>query len=342
MSPRRTAKQVFSWAVDQAIHADQSGLTEFWIGEHATQAWESVPNPELVIAAAALQTEQITLAPGAHLLPYHQPGSLAIQIGWLTQILEGRYILGVGAGAFPGDALLRGIRDMKNNHRMVAESIEIMEKIWAGEPFWFEGEFWNAGYPEEDPAHPWRNMLPWGGKVPIGVTGLSMNSPSMRFAGQRGYLPVSVYSGVDALNNHWETYSTAAVAAGRTPRRADHRVVRDVLIADTDDEARRLAKEGGMGHAWQEYLLPIYQHHNLLDTMLTPGMTSGDVDLDWLCDNVWVVGSAETVLEKLRAWREVNGEFGTLMIYNHDYSDDPAPWKESMRRLAHEVGPKLG
>ncbi|MEU6643617.1 LLM class flavin-dependent oxidoreductase [Saccharomonospora sp. NPDC046836] len=136
MSPRRSAKQLFSWAVDQAVMADQAGLTEYWIGEHATQAWESIPNPELVIAGAALQTERLVLAPGAHLLPYHQPGSLAIQIAWLTQILEGRYILGVGAGAFPADALIRGLKDLSQNHKMVPESIEIMERIWAGKPFY--------------------------------------------------------------------------------------------------------------------------------------------------------------------------------------------------------------
>jgi 3,6-diketocamphane 1,6-monooxygenase len=343
MSPTRTAKQVFTWAVDQAIAADQAGLSEYWIGEHATQSWESIPNPELVIAAAALQTERITLAPGAHLLPYHQPGSLATQIAWLTQILEGRYILGVGAGAFPNDALIRGIKDMSANHRMVIESIDIMERIWKGEPFYSEGEFWNAGFPEEDPSHPFRDLLPYGGKVRVGITGLSMNSPSIRFAGERGYLPVSVFSGVGALNNHWENYATACIAAGRTPDRADHRVVRDVFVADTDAEARRLAITGGVGIAWQEYMLPIYKHYNLLDSMITdPTMTSADVDLDWLLDNVWIVGSPETVVEKLREWRGQNGEFGTLMIYNHDYSDDPAPWNESVRRLAQEVAPKLG
>lgn len=342
MSPTRSAKQIFGWAVDQAIHADQAGLTEYWIGEHATQSWESIPNPELVISAVALETEKVILAPGAHLLPYHNPGSLAIQIAWLTQILEGRYILGVGAGAYPADAALRGITDMSKNHEMVAESIDIMERIWKGEPFQFEGKFWNAGFPEEDPSHPFRDMLPYGGKVQMGITGLSANSPSIKFAGSRGYLPVSVFSGVDALNNHWETFENASKEAGRTPDRADHHVVRDVFVADTDEEARRLAKEG-IGVAWETYLLPVYKQFGLLDSMITdPNMTSADIDLDWLCDNVWVVGSPDTVLERLQEWRQQNGEFGTLMVYNHDYLDNPSPWNESVRRLSQEVAPKLG
>ncbi|MEU6643618.1 hypothetical protein ABZ863_13850 [Saccharomonospora sp. NPDC046836] len=179
----------------------------------------------------------------------------------------------------------------------------------------------------------------------VGITGLSKNSPSIRMAGLRGcYLPVSVYSGVGALDNHWQNYQQACQETGREAKRSDHRVVRDVLVADTDADAdaRKLAIEGGMGKAWREYMLPIYKHHNLLDSMISdPDMSSDDVDIDWLCDNVWIIGSPDTVLEKLRAWRAENGEFGTLMIYNHDYSDDPAPWNESVHRLAQDIAPRL-
>ena len=43
--PERTARQVFDWAVRQAVDADQAGYKEYWIGEHATLNWESIPNP---------------------------------------------------------------------------------------------------------------------------------------------------------------------------------------------------------------------------------------------------------------------------------------------------------
>src|SRR5882757_586165 len=95
----RTARQTFDWAIRMAVEADQAGFTEMMVAEHATQAWECIPNPELVIAAAARETDRVRFAPMAHLLPYHNPASLAIQVGWLSQILEGRYFLGIGSGA---------------------------------------------------------------------------------------------------------------------------------------------------------------------------------------------------------------------------------------------------
>lgn len=99
MGPERSDREVFEWAVKQAVVADKAGFSEYWVGEHATLPWEGIPSPELVIAAAALQTEQIKLGPLAHLLPYHHPATLAVQTSWLSHILKGRYMLGVATGA---------------------------------------------------------------------------------------------------------------------------------------------------------------------------------------------------------------------------------------------------
>ena len=51
--PDRTPREVFDFSVLMAQEGDQAGFVDFMIGEHATQAWEAVPNPEIVIAACA-------------------------------------------------------------------------------------------------------------------------------------------------------------------------------------------------------------------------------------------------------------------------------------------------
>lgn len=342
LPPTRTPREVFQWAVDQAVVADQAGFTEYWIGEHALQSWESIPNPELVIAAAALQTENIKLGPGAHLLPYHQPGSLALQTSFLSHVTQGRYILGVGAGAYPDDAMVRGISDMSQNHAMEIEAIDIMELVWKGEPFEFKGKYWNAALPEETPGHPHREVRPYGGTIPIGVTGLSAKSPSIKFAGERGYLPLSVYSGDQFVKAHWNTYAEAAAGAGRVADRSIHHVVRDVFIADTDAEAKRLATKGGMGRAWTEYLLPVYKRFGIVEGLVKhEGMDPMSIDVDYLAEHVWLVGSPATVRDKLSEFAHATGGFGVIMPYSYDYLDDPAPWNESLNRLTKDVLPTL-
>jgi alkanesulfonate monooxygenase SsuD/methylene tetrahydromethanopterin reductase-like flavin-dependent oxidoreductase (luciferase family) len=348
MRPERSSRETFDWALQNAIHADNCGFTEMMVAEHATQKWECIPNPELVIAAAAAQTERIKFAPMAHLLPHHHPAGLAIQVGWLSQILEGRYFLGVGAGAYPNASYIHGITDLSEQNARVREALEIMEKIWKREPFFMEGKYWSAGYPEEeddghdDDQHKLADYSPWGGHLDIAVTGLSVNSPSIQFAGERGFMPVSIYSGSSILKTHWETYEKAALANGHTPDRAKYHVSQTVFVAETDKEAKKLAMEGGIGYAFERYLWPIWERFGMIEGFIKDaGSDPSDVDLEWFCDNVWIVGSPDTVVEKMNKVFAYTGGWGTLQVESHDYMEDPAPWFASLDLIANEVAPRI-
>lgn len=354
MRPGRTARQTFDWGVQSSIAADKAGFDSMMISEHASQIWENIPNPELIMAAAALQTSQIRFAPMAHLLPHQHPTKLAMMVGWLSQILEGRYFLGIGAGAYPQASYMHGIRgeqqDTRHLNAMVRESLEIMEKIWKREPFFHEGRFWNAGFPEEaeahteeDEQHKLANYAPWGGAFPeIAVTGFSYNSPSMVLAGERNFKPVSIFSGLDALMRHWELYSEANIKAGFTPDRSRHAVSQTVFVADTDAEAKRLVMEGPIGYCFNRYLIPIWRRFGMMDGFAKDaGIDPLDADLEFLVDKVFVVGSPDTVVEKINTLFDACGGWGTLQIEAHDYYDDPAPWFYSLELAAKEVAPRI-
>jgi len=69
-------------------------------------------------------------------------------------------------------------------------------------------------------------------------------------------------------------------------------------------------------------------------------MAESDITLDYLCDNVWIVGSPETVAQKIRQLYEQVGGFSTLLIGATDWPD-PHVWDRSMRLFAEEVAPSL-
>ncbi len=353
MRPGRTARQTFEWGVQNSIACDKAGFTSMMISEHASQIWENIPNPELIMSAAALQTKQIRFAPMAHLLPHQHPAKLAIMIGWLSRILEGRYFLGIGAGAYPQASYMHGIKNGQDTaflNEMVRESLLIMEKIWKREPFFYEGKFWKAGYPEEveahseeDEQHKLADFSPWNGAAPeIAVTGFSYNSPSMRLAGERNFKPVSIFSGLDALKKHWETYSEAAIKAGHTPDRSRHAVSQTVFVADTDQEAKKQVMEGPIGYCFNRYLIPIWRRFGMMDGFAKDaGIDPDKADLEFLVDYVFVVGSPDTVVEKINKLFHACGGWGTLQVEAHDYSDDPAPWFYSLELIAKEVAPRI-
>ena len=352
MRPGRTAKQTFEWGVQSSVACDQAGFTTMMISEHASQIWENIPNPELIMAAAALQTNRISFAPMAHLLPHQHPAKLAVMVGWLSQILEGRYFLGIGAGAYPQASYMHGLKDVTSQslNEMVRESIYIMEKIWKRDPFFYEGKFWNAGFPEEavaeteeDEQHKLANFAPWNGAFPeIAVTGFSHNSPSMVLAGEKNWKPVSIYSGIDALKRHWELYSEANIKAGFTPDRQRHAVSHTIFAADTDAEAKRLVMEGPIGYAFNKYLIPIWKRFGMMDGFAKDhGIDADKADLEFLVDKVFIVGSPDTVVEKMNALFEECGGWGTLQVESHDYYDDPSPWFYSLNLIANEIAPRI-
>ena len=151
-----------------------------------------------------------------------------------------------------------------------------------------------------------------------------------------------MYSGQTVLCSHWDTYKTAAEEKGRVPDRSLHHVMMDVFVAETDAEARRWAIDGALGHCWREYLLPIYKRHGFLQGFLDDaGATESDIDMDFLADNVWIVGSPQTVIEKFGALFEATGGWGTILVQSQDYADTPEPWNESLHLLANEVAPQV-
>ena len=348
--PSRTPRQVFDWAVDIARICDESGYADFMIGEHYTLGWENIPLPEAIIAACAQTTKKIRFAPMAHLLPYHDPATLAIRIGWLSQVMEGRYFLGVAPGGHHTDAILHGYDNISSLPPRQLEALGLRERVWKREPFQEKGQWYQAGFPGPDtmPEY-WVELSdnsPYGGrdKMEIAVTALSMNSKSMEFAGSRDYSPISFFGGTPQMRAHWDTWASSMKAAGFTPDRKRYRVCRDVFIADTDAEAKRRFLSSGMMKTWKHYLKEIYVKFKLFDGIIADSgvdITPENIDEDFLAEHVVLCGSPETVIEKLEKLADQVGGWGQIVANQHDSLDDPKPWEESLRRLATEVCPKV-
>jgi alkanesulfonate monooxygenase SsuD/methylene tetrahydromethanopterin reductase-like flavin-dependent oxidoreductase (luciferase family) len=332
--------------LDYLEFLDGIGFTEAWIGEHFTVKREPLPAPDLLIAQALLKTENIVLAPGAHILPYHHPAELAHRVAWLDHMAKGRFMLGVGSGGVSTDWAMFDVDGPAGDAReMTGESLDIMMKFWASEePFRYEGKYWTATRPEDEAngnfafhLKPYQDPHP-----PIGIAGLSPSSPTLELAGTRGLLPLSLCLGSAYLADHWQTYSRAAEAAGRTPSRADWRVGAEVYIADTDAEARERALNSLMGESYRNYLLPLFHHFGMASAFKHhPDVPDSDVTVEYLADHCWITGAPETVINKLGETVEASGGFGTLLVLGYDHLDNMTSWRESMSALMTEVAPKF-
>lgn len=342
--PERTIRDGQRLDLEDLERLDALGFDEAWVGEHFTTAWEPCPCPDLLIAQALMRTKRIRLGPLGHLLPYHNPIELAHRVAYLDHMAEGRYQLGVGISALPTDRDLFGLGSARGiNRRMTFEAIDMMTRLWTEGPFEFKGEFWSAGIPRTDLSELSYHLMPYQTPhPPIAIAGLTPGSENHKLAGEKGYIPVSLSVSPDPLiaAQHWDAVVEGAARSGRTPDRNEWRIIRDVYVAPTDEEARHLAINGIMGRCWREFLLPIYQGLGLGSFLKNdPSMTDEAVDLEYLANNLWLVGSPQTVADKLRTLYKQTGGFGYLLIVSYESINEQESWERSLQLLMTEVLP---
>jgi len=340
--PGKSPYDCQEWDLQVIRWMDELGYEEAWFGEHHALPWEPNPAPDILIAQAFRETKRIRLGTGGVCLPYHNPAVVANRIAWLDQVSQGRLNFGVAAGSIPADWKLLGINGA-NTRDMTRESLEIIQKIWSGErPFVYEGKYWRVEVAEPQLPLFDAHILPFQKPgPPIGVSGLSPNSPTLKIAGTMGFIPMSLNADPASLRSHWNTYAEAAEAAGRTPRRSDWRVCKEVIVAETDAAARKLAVESGLGQFQREYGARMAKVFNKLQGLPQPDVPDEVLTAEFNADNNWIVGSPATVREKLEEYQHVSGGFGALLVLACDYADKPQAWRTSLQLLAEEVAPKL-
>ena len=341
--PERDLRAGFEWDLQVIRWLDELGYSEAWVGEHHTVAWEPNPAPDLLLAQAFAQTRNIRLGPGGFLLPFHHPAELAGRTAMLDHISGGRLNLGIAASSIPTDQAMFGMSGQETRER-TRESLDIMLRLWTEDrPFTHEGKYWTVSRPEPV-AEVFAPFLKPVQKPhpPIGVAGLSPRSDTLKWAGERGYIPMSLNLNAAYLSSHWDAVAEGAAEAGRTPRRADWRMVREVLVADTDEEAWRLAVEGPMRRMTAEYSLKVVSAFGALPFLKhDPSVPDSDVTIEYLARESWLIGSPDTVARKIEALYERVGGFGVLLVLGFDFLDNPGPWRHSLELLANEVAPRL-
>lgn len=342
--PERPIREGQRWDLEELQRLDALGIEEAWIGEHFTARWEPCPAPDLLIAQALLMTKQIRLGPLGHLLPYHHPIELAHRVAYLDHLAQGRYQLGVGISALPSDHQLFGL-DVTGgtNRRMTFEALELMESLWTHGAHDMRREFWSLGAPAACFPGLEYHLIPWQKPhPPIAITGMTAGSHNHKLAGEKGYFPVSFHLSPDPANTakHWDAVREGAARSGREPTRSEWRIIQDVYVAPTDAEARSLAIGGIMGRCWREFLLPLYLGLGLGSLLKhDPSLPDEAIDLDYLADHLWCVGSPATVAERIQHLYRGVGGFGYLLFVSYDATEERLVWERSLRLLVEEVLP---
>jgi alkanesulfonate monooxygenase SsuD/methylene tetrahydromethanopterin reductase-like flavin-dependent oxidoreductase (luciferase family) len=90
---------------------------------------------------------------------------------------------------------------------------------------------------------------------------------------------------------------------------------------------------------WNEQNFPLMREFGWVKYVKDDDTEDADVDIEYLIDHLWMVGSPETVTQRLIEQYETLGGFGTVVVNKYDYGDTPDAYRRSLELFAKEVIP---
>ena len=344
-NPAKPKAQCYDEDLELIGRCEEWGYEEFWVGEHHTSSYENIVMPEIFLAKAFTLTERIRLGPAPICLQYHHPAQVAGRLAFLDHLCKGRLNLCFGPGAVPSDLEVHKV-EPKNSGAMVAESIDMILKLWGEKPPQeMTGRFWDYRLKESVSAELGTGVVHRPYQLPhppIAVPCMSRGSGTVKMAGARGFQPFSHHMlHREVLKDHWITYSQAAQQAGRTPQPRDWKISLNIFVADSTAEAKRLARENTLGSTI-EYILTFTRKFagELKLFRRDPEMDDADCNLDYFMNEVVIAGDPAEVTRRIVELRQEVGPFGTLVLVAHDW-DDKERHLHSLELFASEVMPAL-
>lgn len=344
--PRRSLTETLQEDRELVLLADRLGFREGFIGEHITDGAETIASGLIFIAWLLQETTRIRLGTGTVNLPNHHPAMVAAEVAMLDHMAKGRFIFGISPGGLLSDAEAFGNLERDRN-AMFREAIDQILAIWAGEPpYDLKGRFWSVStartqIPELGQgriATPYQKPHP-----PIAVTAASPHSSSVTQAALRGWQVISAnFLQPQWVASHWPKYLEGCAQAGRVVDPADWRVAKSVFVADDAATAERYVTDpdGPYRFYYWSLFTKLKRGGRAVQFKTDPAMPDDALDVDTIVDQLVIRGTVDQVVDRLLAFRETVGAFGTLLYAGHDWRD-PALAKRSMVLMAEQVMPRL-
>lgn len=345
---------------EQAQYLDEHGYYGIGFTEHHfhVEGEEVSTNPIMLDTYLGMQTKNIRLGQLGLVLPCHNPIRVAEDTAILDQMTQGRAFVGFARGYQPRwvntlgqhyDILADNSSDPERyeelKKELYQEHFDIIMKAWTNPTFSHTGKHWQI--PPKDvfwPAHHVTRELGHGvddkgnlteiGTVPEPFQKphpplfqpFSFSESSVHWAAQHNVTPLTIVCDKDICTGQFRACQAGAAEVGKNLEFGQGvGLVREVIVADTDEEALQLGKESGC-FIWTKFFEP-FGFNAALMRMDEDYNTIPNTFESMLERGLTICGSPDTVnrtFEKL--FKELPAEYFWLYTYN-----ELVPQKASMR-----------
>ncbi|MDX2545362.1 LLM class flavin-dependent oxidoreductase [Streptomyces sp. WI04-05B] len=298
--------------VDLVLEAEKLGMDICWVAE----AWGAEAVSPLGYLAA--RTERMLLGSAIIQLATRTPMAIARAAITLSNISEGRFLLGLGPSGPQVIEGLHGVPFARPLSRM-RETVEIVRGATSGEKISYSGREFQIPLPGGE-ARPMRLAMPAEHDIPVYLATLSPKMLQLTGEIADGWLGTS-FVPEGAKEAYFDHLDAGLAAAGR--KRADFDICQgaEVAFAEDEDALRAMVagrkKElafslGGMGSEKTNFYNNAYSRQGWAEVAaeVRERWQAGDRDgaADLVTDDMvlatTLIGTEEMVRERLRVWHD--------------------------------------
>ena len=364
---KKSYTEILDNARDIAIYCDKNSWNSIWFTEHHFnhEGMESTPNPLMICTDVAARTKQIRLGQACNVITFWNPIRLAEDIAALDHLSKGRVEVGIGRGVYGREAVHMNVeadlKDQAKNKRLFEETLTIMKKAWTEKFFSHKGEFYTYPSPnfiwQHDMSPPNEDfidlktnqikkisVIPQPYQKPHPTLWQVVDSTgSIESAAKNGINCIMWIPTVKTLKKRFEIYKNAKSDTEKrdVPMGEGISLVRDVFVAETMEDAKRLA-----GRQMVDYMRWVC-HWRGLGNHMDPGeelpQTKGKLDslnYDFLHKRNMLFGTPDYVIKKIK---ELQSELNlqNLLVWSSMPGVKHEDAMRSIKLFNDEVIPKI-
>jgi alkanesulfonate monooxygenase SsuD/methylene tetrahydromethanopterin reductase-like flavin-dependent oxidoreductase (luciferase family) len=330
--------------IDELVAGEALGFDGVAVNEHHQTAYGLMPSPTVIASILARATKRVKIAILGNALPLRShPMTIAEEHAMIDVISGGRLISGFvrGIGA---EYHTFGLNPTISHERF-HEAHDLIVQAWTRPgPFAFTGKHYNVEYVNLWPK-PLQQPHP-----PIWVPSQgSKETIEWAAAAEHRYTYLQTFSPVKVVERYLKSYRDTAAGFGYEAEDSQLGWAVPVYVADTDEQAKREAKEPFelfrnrlLKMPFEMLLPPGYSSRNSLKGMMAAkAALTQDMTIDFAIDNGMIIcGSPDTVRQKITEyWQAMR--FGNLLTMMHFGTLSAELTKRSTELFAQKVLPAV-
>ena len=217
---RRKWEDLYAEILDLVAWTEEAGFAGAWVPEHHLSDDGYIPSPLVALTAMAARTSRIKLGSAIALAPLYNPVRFATDVAVLDIIARGRLEIGLAIGYRQRETAAFGV-DFTKRGRMFDEWLEVVTRLWAGERFDYDGQWYQFQGAQLQPPAP-------RGRIPLHIGGFAPKAIERVARYGDGYV-----GSADTFGG----YAARLAEQGRDPASAKVRVTGLMTVVATDPQA---------------------------------------------------------------------------------------------------------